>query len=94
MQWGPVFVIISGMGACFCHFLETGTDVKAADIILQGKTKHNNLLGRQLPNGKNAWTNSRAKQDKLMALTTQFQQLQHDLQVMMSSVPDLSLAFQ
>jgi hypothetical protein len=59
---------------------EQGHDITAADIIRTATTKYNNLVARKLPNGKNAWSASQAKSDKLMALTTQLTQLKQQLE--------------
>ena len=64
---------------------EQGHDITAADIIRTATTKYNNLVARKLPNGKNAWSASQAKSDKLMALTTQLTQLKQQLEDKKSS---------
>mmetsp|Transcript_3978 Transcript_3978/g.9099 ORF Transcript_3978/g.9099 Transcript_3978/m.9099 type:complete len:86 (-) Transcript_3978:218-475(-) len=47
-------------------------------IIDAAKVKYNNLVSREFEDGTNAWTRSQAKGDKLMALTTQVQELRLD----------------
>ena len=58
---------------------EGDESITAASLIVSAKNKYNNLVSREMPGGKNAWTASVAEKDKLMALTTQVSQLRKEL---------------